>query len=366
MPYATIPMVPGPVSLHPDVIAAISRDYGSGLEEPDFLPLYADTSRRIAQLMGTANDVALMSGEGMLALWAALKSCLKAGDAVVSVGTGVFGDGIGEMAATLGCTVHAVSLPYDSTIGCGDSLQRIEDAIRTSRPVMLTAVHCETPSGTLNPLDALGEMKRRLGVPLFYVDAVSSLGGALVQGDEWHVDLLLAASHKCLSAPPSMSMVGISEAAWEHMERVRYHGYDALLPFRALHRDGECPYTPNWHGIAALHAGAGAILREGHGACLARHKAVARRCRDGLALLGISLFPADDAVSSPTVTAARIPTCISWPQWQMRLRQRGLIVTGSLGSMNGTIFRIGHMGVQARVDWMDKALAAIDDALRRA
>ena len=35
-----------------------------------------------------------MTGEGMLALWGALKSCLKPGDHVVSVGTGVFGDGV--------------------------------------------------------------------------------------------------------------------------------------------------------------------------------------------------------------------------------------------------------------------------------
>lgn len=46
--------------------------------------------------MGTKDDVVLMTGEGMLALWGALKSCLKPGDHVVSVGTGVFGDGIGR------------------------------------------------------------------------------------------------------------------------------------------------------------------------------------------------------------------------------------------------------------------------------
>ncbi len=97
--YADIPMIPGPVTLHPDVIAAICRDYGSGQVEPDFIPFYDETSRNIATLMGTKNDVVLMTGEGMLALWGALKSCLKPGDAIVCVGTGVFGDGIGEMAA---------------------------------------------------------------------------------------------------------------------------------------------------------------------------------------------------------------------------------------------------------------------------
>jgi aspartate aminotransferase-like enzyme len=357
-------MIPGPVTLHPDVVSALCRDFGSGQVEPEFMPFYDKTSKNVARLMGTQNDVVLMSGEGMLALWAALKSCLSGSDAVVSVGTGVFGDGIADMAASLGCTVHKVSLPYDSTIENGDSLQRIEEAVRAARPAMLTAVHCETPSGTLNPLEKLGEMKKRLGVPLFYVDAVASLGGTPVRTDAWQVDLMLAGSQKCLSAPPSMSMVAVSQRAWEKMEQVGYQGYDALLPFRTVREDGRCPYTPYWHGIAAVNAGAEAILNEGPEACFARHEQVARQCREGLLQLGLKLFPRPGAVNSPTVTAALVPDGVPWPTWRQRLRDRGLIVTGSFGPMSGKVFRLGHMGTQADAALMAEALAAVESALK--
>ena len=130
MSYAPIPMVPGPVALHEDVIAVLGRDYGSGQVESDFLCLYDATSRGIGKLMGTKDDVVLMTGEGMLALWGALKSCLKPGDHVVSVGTGVFGDGIGEMAESFGCIVEKVSLPYDCSIRESD-LAAVEEAIRS-------------------------------------------------------------------------------------------------------------------------------------------------------------------------------------------------------------------------------------------
>ena len=362
--YAPIPMVPGPTTVPPEILAAMCHDYGSGQVDEDFLPVYARTGKKLAQLMGTKNDVVLMTGEGMLALWGAMKSCLKAGDSVVCAGTGVFGDGMGEMAASMGCRVEAVSLPYDSTIGMADSLQQIEEAIRRTRPVMLTAVHCETPSGTLNPLKELGEMKKRLGVPLFYVDAVASMGGAPVQGDRWNIDLLLAGSQKCLSAPPSMSIIGVSQTAWEHMERVRYAGYDAVLPFRTVMQDKRCPYTPYWHGVAALEAAADGILREGEKKVFARHEAVASQCRSGLQALGIELFPQSGAVQSPTVTAALVPSRFSWPEWQNMLRQRGLIVAGSFGPMAGKVFRLGHMGSQADPDLVKKALAAMEDALR--
>ncbi|MDL2210018.1 aminotransferase class V-fold PLP-dependent enzyme [Desulfovibrio sp. OttesenSCG-928-O18] len=362
--YAPIPMVAGPVTLHPDVVAAIARDYGSGQIEPDFLPFYKETADKIARLLYTDDDVVLMTGEGMLALWGALKSCLKPGDPVLVIGTGVFGDGTAEMAASLGCKVTNVSLPYDTTIGNGDSLERIEDAIRKTKPVMITAVHCETPSGTLNPLAEVGEMKQRHGVPLFYVDAVASLGGAYVDAKAWNIDLALAGSQKCLAAPPSMSMLSVSDTAWDFMGRVNYQGYDAILPFRSIYEDGRCPYTPNWHGVAALHAGAEAILREGMENAFARHDLVARQCREGLARLGIRLFTGPDAVNSPTVTAAMVPEHYTWPEWRAALRERGLIVSGSFGPMAGKVFRLGHMGTQADPALMTRALEAVEDALR--
>ena len=358
MSYAPIPMVPGPVALHEDVIAVLGRDYGSGQVESDFLCLYDATSRGIGKLMGTKDDVVLMTGEGMLALWGALKSCLKPGDHVVSVGTGVFGDGIGEMAESFGCIVEKVSLPYDCSIRESD-LAAVEEAIRRVKPVMLTAVHCETPSGTLNPIGLLGKLKKDLGVPLFYVDTVAGLGGAPVHMDEWNVDLMLGGSQKCLSCPPSMSMVGVSSAAWERMKEVNYQGYDAILPFRTVRTDGRCPYTPNWHGVAALYAGTQAIFKEGMDAAFARHEAVAAQCRAGLAELGIKLWTAPDAVNAPTVTAAMIPDGFTWPEWKEALRRHGLICTGSFGPMDGKVFRLGHMGTKAQPYLMEQALDAI-------
>ena len=362
--YAPIPMVAGPVTLHPAVIQAMAKDYGSGQSEPDFLPLYRETAGKLATLMSTDDDVILMTGEGMLALWGALKSCLKPGDTVLTVGTGVFGDGMADMAESLGCKAVKVSLPYDSTIGAENSLQIIEDAIRAARPTMITAVHCETPSGTLNPLAELGEMKKRLGVPLFCVDAVASLGGAKVDAKAWNIDIVMAGSQKCLSVPPSMSIVSVSPTAWDIMEKVKYQGYDAILPFRTIYADGRCPYTPYWHGVAALNAAADALFAEGLDAVFDRHDRVARECREGLGRLGLALFPRPEAVCAPTVTAVMVPEQYTWADWRRALRDRGLVVSGSFGPMAEKVFRLGHMGMQADSALVSQALEAIADALR--
>jgi aspartate aminotransferase-like enzyme len=362
-------MIPGPTSVPGRILSAANRDYGSGQIDPAYLALYAETGRRMGTLMGTRNDVVFMSGEGMLALWAGLKSCLGSGDAVLSVVTGVFGDGIADMAASIGCRTEKVVFPYNGTVGDGPDLQRIEDAVRRVKPVMMTAVHCETPSGTLNPLEGMGEIKKRLGVPLFYVDAVSSLGGVPVEADARQIDLLSGGSQKCLSAPPSMSMVAVSPAAWDCMKRVAYQGYDALLPFRTVQEDGRCPYTPYWHGLAALSAALDGIEETGIAGVFAAHEQAAALCRKGLTDLGIELFPAREAVSSPTVTAALLPPGVEFTRWRAALRERGLAVAGSFGPMAGKVFRLGHMGSQADRVLVQKALdviAAVADDLRPA
>ena len=362
--YAHIPMVPGPVTLHPDILPVITRDYGSGQIEPDFLPYYKETADKLATLMCTDDDVVMMTGEGMLALWGALKSCLKSGDSVLTVGTGVFGDGMADMAESFGCKVTKISLPYDSTIGQEDSLAKIEEAIKQVRPVMITAVHCETPSGTLNPLAELGEMKKRLGVPLFCVDAVASFGGAYIDARAWNIDLVMVGSQKCLSIPPSMSILSVSPTAWDIMAKVGYQGYDSILAFRTIYEDGRCPYTPYWHGVAALNVAAQVLLDEGMEGAFARHEKAAVQCREGLAHLGINIFPRHGAVNAPTVTAALVPQQYSWLEWRAALRERGLIVAGSFGPMNGKVFRLGHMGTQADTALVQAALEAIEDALR--
>jgi aspartate aminotransferase-like enzyme len=61
----------------------------------------------------------------------------------------------------------------------------------------------------------------------------------------------------------------------------------------------------------------------------------------------ISLWPSRSEISSPTVTAAKLPEGWTWPELDRALRAEGMVVGGSYGPMAGQVFRIGHMGAQA-------------------
>lgn len=354
----SIPLVPGPVSVPDEVLAVYRMNYGSADLESEFFALYEQCEQGLQRLLATQNSVTIQSGEGMLALWGALKSVLRPGDRVLAVASGLFGYGIGEMAAQLGAEVQTVGFGYDNI---ADPAQ-VRAAAHAFRPHLITAVHCETPSGTLNPLAELGAISREVDA-LFYVDFVASAGGTPVLVDEWQIDLGLLGSQKVLSLMPDLSMVSVSARAWQRAAAVNYVGYDALVPWRQAMAQRYMPYTHNWHAMAGLQIGLQRLFNEGLDAVYQRHSAVAAACRQALQALDIALWPVSEAIASPTVTAAKLPAGWDWPSFDQALRAHGMAIGGNYGPLAGKVFRIGHMGTQADHALVQRGMAVIAEVL---
>ena len=353
-----IPLVPGPVVIPAQVLAAYQRNYGSSDLESEFFDLYRNCEAGLQTLLVTNNDVAILSGEGMLALWGAMKSVLRPGDKVLSVASGVFGYGFAEMARQLGAEVSVVGFGYDEVADA----EQVRQVARQFRPRLVTAVHCETPSGTLNPLAELGEICREVDA-LFYVDFVASAGGTPVLVDEWEIDLGLLGSQKVLSLMPDLCMVSISQRAWEAIEETGYVGYDALAPWKEAIANRYMPYTHNWHAMAGLKVSLDLLKAEGLEAVYQRHAEVAQYCRDRLRTMGVKIWPRREEIASPTVTAAHIPDGWDWPGLDQRLRAEGVVVGGSYGPLAGKVFRIGHMGSQADRGLVTQGLDVLEGIL---
>ncbi|MDL2285208.1 aminotransferase class V-fold PLP-dependent enzyme [Desulfovibrio sp. OttesenSCG-928-F07] len=363
MSHNIIHMVPGPVSVPDKILQAMCVNADAGHIKADFIEEYNTASAKLARLMGTQNDIVLMSGEAMVILWGALRSCLKSGDKLLCIDTGVFGAGFADMGKSFGIESRLVSFEPNTTINQGNALQRIEDAVKEFKPTMITVVHCETPSGTLNPITELGEIKKRLNVPLLVVDAVASVGGVPVEADKWNADIVMGGTQKALSAPPCMGFASVSPKAWEAIKAVKYAGYDAFLPFYQPKDGASMPYTPFRQGTAAITAAADLLFEEGLPNVFARHEEVAKLCREGIKELGLEMFTHPEAINAPTVSAVKVPTAFTWPEWRSRLMQRGLVPAGGLAYLEGKLFRLGHMGVQAQPELIKEALKIMANAL---
>ena len=353
-------LIPGPTKVPAKISRAYQRDFYTANLEKDFETIYKETAKNLAKIMQTKNQVVMLSGEAMVGLWAGLKNTLKSGDRVLAIDNGIFGHGIGEMAKSIGANVLTLSFDYDKA---PTDYNKIAAAIKKHKPKMITAVHCETPSGMLNPLLKIGTLKKQFKVPLFYVDAVASVGGAEVKVDDWNIDICLGGGQKALSTFPDLGFLSISKTAWEHIEKIAYVGYDALSPLQNPFQYPYFTYAQNWGGVAALNIASKMLLQEGLENVFLRHKKASQFCIQKIRTMGLEIYPADEKYSSPTVTAVKIPKNISWQKLNKSLLANGLSVGGSFGPLAGKIFRIGHMGSQTNLMLLKQGFGIFEKVL---
>ena len=354
-----IGLIPGPVSVPEDVRRAWDFDFASSDLEDEFFNLYHDNQKLIQKILHTQCDVTITSGEAMSILWASLKCTLRPGEKILAVSSGLFGEGFADMARTLGAEVELCAFDDDDV----PDPQRVYARAKKFLPKVITAVHCETPSGTLTScLAEIGKIAHEIGA-LFVVDFVASAGGADVDVDGWGIDIGLWGSQKVLSLPPSLSIATISPRAWKIIERVNYSGYEAFKDWHDVPASKFMPYTHDWHMMKALNISLSKIVDEGVEKAIARHEIAAKLCRDIGREIGLRLFPKDERFSSPTVTAFYVPEKFTWEEFDARLRDKGLAVGGNYGRLAGKVFRVGHMGTQAEFLLVERAMNIIKSVL---
>jgi cysteine desulfurase len=88
------------------------------------------------------------------------------------------------------------------------SLEEIEKAI-TKETILISIMHANNETGTLQPIREIGEMAARNGIT-FHSDASQSIGKVPVNVNDLHVDMLTIAGHK-LYAPKGIGALYIKE-----------------------------------------------------------------------------------------------------------------------------------------------------------
>ena len=351
----------GPVSASPRVLAAL----GSPIVyhyDPVFLERFRATERKLAQVFLTTNDVLLMQGEAVLGLEAAARGLVQPGTKVLNLVQGVFGKGMGYWLKDFGVELHELEVPYNDAVDPGEVERYLDDHAGIE---LVTVVHSETPSGTVCDLSAIGPIAHSHGA-LTLIDCVSSLGGIPLKTDEWHLDVCVAGAQKCLGGPPGMSLMTVSDAAWE---RIRANptapraSFLSMLDWKEQWIDGEkFPFTPSVSDLYGVEASVDELLEEGLDASIARHELSAAACRAGVRAMGLELWPRSDEIAAACVTAIAVPDGLNDLQVRAHCRERyGVMISGGQGA--GNLVRIGHMGLSARSLHPVVGLAAVGQTL---
>ena len=109
----------------------------------------ARTERKVAELFLTKSDVLLMQGEAVLGLEAAARGARPArARTCLNLVSGVFGKGMGYWLTDFGAELHELEVPYNDAVDPADVERYLDEHPEIE---LVTVVHSETPSGTLQP-----------------------------------------------------------------------------------------------------------------------------------------------------------------------------------------------------------------------
>ncbi len=353
-------MIPGPVDVVPEVrgVMADPQEAHYGQEWVEFYRECQDELRRVFRTQG---PLYILVGSGSAALDAALGTAAALDGEVLIPSNGVFAERMVEITSTYTQRVRPLPLPWNQPC----DLDQVESALQKGTVKAVGAVHCETSTGVLNPVQELGELCARYNV-LLVVDAIASLGIERLDMDEWGVGICAAASQKGLEAPPGLSAVAVSPAAWEKVQNLERPGWYLNLKVWKHYEEiwGDWHPQPITHAVSnlrALRLALERVLSEGLEARFLRHRQGAEHLRAGLRGLGFKLFAPDTAAAHGVTTA--LPPGGEAGALLAYLRSRhGFVLAGGMGQLKGKVIRVGHMGPGADLHLIDELLQALQAA----
>ena len=373
-------MGPGPVDADPRVLRAQSAAL-VGQFDPWMTQTMTQTQSLWRDVFVTDNEQTLIiDGTARAGIEAALVSLVEPGDRVLVPVFGRFGHLLREIAERVGAEVHVIEAPWGTVFP--ESVLR--EAIDRVKPSLVALVHGDTSTTVAQPLDGLGAYCADRGI-LLYVDATASLGGNTLHVDELGSDAITTGLQKCLGGPSGSAPASFSPRAVEAImarrsveagirvdgdevaeNRIQSNYFDLAMIF-----DYWGPKRLNHHteATSALYGArecARIIVEDGIDATVARHELAGRAMVAGIQGLGLGVY-GDLANRMNNVTGVVIPDGVSPDGVRGEMLEHfGIEIGTSFGPLNGKVWRIGTMGLNARKDAVLTTLAALETCLRRA
>ncbi|MBL8708298.1 MAG: alanine--glyoxylate aminotransferase family protein [Rhodospirillaceae bacterium] len=353
------------MALYPRVLQGLARpveyDY-----DPWFQQFYEDVARKAAKAMRVAQPALILHCEPAPGIEATAASLIGPDDVVLNLASGVYGKGFGYWSARYHKEMVEIEVPFNESIGPA----AVAAAFKQRPDIkVVSLVHHDTPSGTINPAREIGKIVRDHGA-LLIVDAVSSFGGMDIHPDDCFADVFITGPGKCLGGAPGLTVMSVSERAWQHIAANPKAPFASALSLKdwkdAWSKDKPFPFTPSVAEVNGLDAALDQYLEEGAEKVWHRHALTARATRAGIQAMGLSLWAKSEAIASPTCTAVKVPDGMKDSDIIAAARAEfGVVFSSGRNDTLGKLIRIGHMGPVAEPIYAIVALTAFGGALRK-
>ena len=345
-------MIPGPIELHPAVIAAYGGPPASHIS-PTVIEAFGHSLAAMRRVW-CADDRSqpfVVAGSGTLAMDMAVANLIDEGDAVLLVNSGYFSDRMAEMLSRRGAHVTQLRAP----VGAAPSADEVKQALSAASYKALFATHVDTSTGVRIDARGMAEAADQQQV-LSIFDGVCAAAAERFEMKQWGADVYLTASQKAIGLPVGLALMVASERAMKARKRLRRPppmciDFEQWVPIMQAYEQRRGSYfsTPATNLLLALKVALDQLLggeyrgETGMAACFAQHQRAADAMRAAWRQMGLTLL-CQPSLAANTLSAIRYPTGVD-SGLLAAIKEEGVVVAGGLyPGRRGDYFRVGHMG----------------------
>ncbi len=340
-------LTPGPLTTTRTVRESMMQEYSTW--DVDYNGIVQSIRTRLVELAtGDAanpdtHTAVLMPGSGTFTVESVVGSVIPSDGKLLVLNNGAYGARITTIARMLKVdTVELGQAEIEPT-----DLGQVEQMLAGDPEITHVAmVHCETTTGMLNPVEAVGEIVRRLG-RVFILDAMSSFGGIPMSMELTGAHYLISSANKCIQGVPGFGFVVADRAMLEATEGwSRSHSLDLFDQWREMETNGgKWRFTSPTHVVSAFARALDELKDEGgiearHTRYVANQKTMVK----GMRALGFRTLLGDD-LQSPIITSFYYPDDVEFEfqKFYDALKSRGFVIYPGKVS-HAQCFRIGSIG----------------------
>lgn len=360
-------MIPGPIEFDPSVMEKMGQPTLSHVA-PAFIESFGRAIEMMREVwLAPSGQPFIVAGSGTLAMDMAGTNLIEAGDNVLVVSTGYFGERYAELLTRYGANVTFLQ----SEVGDIVPYETVEAELATGKYKLMTFTHVDTSTGVLVDAKKMGALAQKYNV-LSILDGVCSVAGEEIRQDEWGIDVVVTASQKAVGVPPGLALLVASEKAMDVWKSRKtpvgnyYCDWSLWLPIMQAYEARNPSYfaTPPVNLIQALEKSLELIFEEGMDSRFTRHKRLAQKFRDEMCSLGLSFIPKSEEITANTLSAPYYPEGVNGGEFLGKVGENGVVIAGGLLPSHKTqYFRVGHMGI-VNDEHIEKTTGAIKDALQ--
>lgn len=340
---------PGPLTTSPTVKEAMLHDLGS--RDDTFIHLVKEIRSRLLTLGGVDESeytAIIMQGSGTFGIEAVISSVIPQQGKLLVLINGAYGERIYKIAGIHHIDAAPLRFPENTV----PDPEILEIALKEDSSIThIAAVHCETTTGIINPIEIYGELAHKYGASLF-VDAMSSFGAYPVDLKASNIDFLVSSSNKNIEGVPGFSFVLARKTALElAKDNQRSLSLDLYSQWQGLESSGQFRFTPPTHAILAFNQALDELEEEG--GVRGRGKRYQENYLITLTAMkemGFELY-LDEKLQGYIISSYYYPDHpnFSFPDFYQALSEKGFVIyPGKLS--HADCFRIGHIGRLAPQD----------------